>query len=44
MSLVVQLFITRLEWETENQPMIEQHDIDHGAEENNEDNVPGPDP
>ena len=44
-SLVEQLrsYITRYEWETEKKPMIEERDIDHDAEDDKEDDVPGPD-
>ena len=44
MSLEEQLrsFLSRYEWENEKQPMIEEHDIDHDAEEDHEDDVPEP--
>ena len=44
MSLVEQLgsFISGYEGETEKHPMIEEHDIDHDAEGENEADVPTP--
>ena len=44
-SVVKQLpsFISRYDWESEKQLMIEEHDIDHGSKDDDEDDTPGPD-